>query len=203
MKTMWQSHGKMLTCIVFLLVFLSLHPRATSAQSPADTPICTYQETRQNVPINPKTNKPYTPEQRNHEPFGGASISKEDIKHCLRAEKSIMNHHIVFEDYRAAWQELAQGTGKYDTDYSDASFQRAFMLISGFPPMKALYTQGVRTPISSKASTSANMAIGPYYSSTCANAASVWGSQKVMSMARYRSMAVVRAARACSPRSVW
>ena len=69
------------------------------------------------------------------------------------------------------------------TDSSDASFQRAFMSISGLYPVKALYTQGVRTPISSKASTSASMAIGPY-SSTCASAASVWGSQKVIAISR-------------------
>jgi site-specific DNA-methyltransferase (adenine-specific) len=85
-----------------------------------------------------------------------------------------------------------------DTDSSDASFQRAFMLISGLCSMKALYTQGVRTSISSKASTSASMAIGPYYCSTCTSVASVWGSQKVMSMARYSSMAVVSSAQACS-----
>ena len=42
-----------------------------------------------------------------------------------------------------------------------------------------------------------------YCPSTCASAASVWGSQKVMSMARYISMAVDRAARACSRRPVW
>ena len=35
--------------------------------------------------------------------------------------------------------------------------------------------------------------------STCASAASAWGSQKVMSMARYSSMAVDSSARACSP----
>ncbi len=34
--------------------------------------------------------------------------------------------------------------------------------------------------------------------STCASAASAWGSQKVMSMARYSSMAVDSSARACS-----
>jgi hypothetical protein len=34
-------------------------------------------------------------------------------------------------------------------DFSDASFQRAFMYISGPYPMKALHTQGVRIPISS------------------------------------------------------
>src|SRR5262245_24798407 len=85
-----------------------------------------------------------------------------------------------------------------DSDYSDASFQRAFMLIFGLCPMKVLYTQEVRTLISSKASTSASMAIGPYYSSTCASAVSVWDSQKVMSMARYSTMAVDSSARACS-----
>src|SRR5262245_49618242 len=36
--------------------------------------------------------------------------------------------------------------------------------------------------------------------STCASAASTSGSQKVIAMARYRSMAVARAVRACSPR---
>src|SRR5262249_31346406 len=40
--------------------------------------------------------------------------------------------------------------------------------------------------------------IVPHCPSTCASAASAWGSQNVMSMARYRSMAVVSAARACS-----
>jgi hypothetical protein len=72
------------------------------------------------------------------------------------------------------------------------------MSISDLCLMKALYTQGVRIPISSKASTSAIMAIGLYYSSTYASAASAWGSQKVMSMARYRSMAVDSSVRACS-----
>ena len=57
------------------------------------------------------------------------------------------------------------------------------MSISGLYPVKALYTQGVRTPISSRASTSANMVIGPY-SSTCASAVSVWGSQKVIAISR-------------------
>ena len=37
--------------------------------------------------------------------------------------------------------------------------------------------------------------------STCASAVSAWGSQNVMSMARYRSMAAVSAARACGPAS--
>ena len=41
-----------------------------------------------------------------------------------------------------------------------------------------------------KASTSASMAIGPYCPSTCASAASVWGSQKVISIDVYISMAV-------------
>jgi hypothetical protein len=34
--------------------------------------------------------------------------------------------------------------------------------------------------------------------STCSSAASAWGSQKVISMARYSSMAVDSSARACS-----
>jgi hypothetical protein len=38
--------------------------------------------------------------------------------------------------------------------------------------------------------------------SVCASAASAWGSQKVMSMARYSPMAVDRAARASSPRPI-
>src|SRR2546430_2223858 len=38
---------------------------------------------------------------------------------------------------------------------------------------------------------------------TCARTASAWGSQKVMSMARYNAMAADRAAWACSPRPVW
>jgi uncharacterized protein YjbI with pentapeptide repeats len=113
MKTMWQSHGMMITYIVILLVSLSLHLGATSAQSPTDTSMCTYQETRQTVPRNPNTNKPYTPEERNQEPFAGASISKEDIKQCLQAKQPIQNHHIVFEEYRDAWKELAEETGDY------------------------------------------------------------------------------------------
>src|SRR5207245_3197581 len=36
--------------------------------------------------------------------------------------------------------------------------------------------------------------------STCARAASTWGSQKVMSMARYKAIAADSAARACSGR---
>jgi hypothetical protein len=58
------------------------------------------------------------------------------------------------------------------------------MPISGLLLMKALYTQGVIVPMFSMASTSTRMAIGPYYSSTCASAASACGSQKLISMAR-------------------
>jgi len=71
------------------------------------------------------------------------------------------------------------------------------MPIFGLYLVKALYTQRVRTSISRKASTSASMAIGPY-SSTCASAASVWGSQNVISIDVYISMAVDSAVRACS-----
>src|SRR5262249_35758060 len=78
------------------------------------TSICEYQETRQPVPTKPKTNEPYTPDERNQEPFAGGSISKEQIKQCLRAEQPIQNHHILFEDYRDAWQELSKGMKKYD-----------------------------------------------------------------------------------------
>src|SRR5262245_18165236 len=39
--------------------------------------------------------------------------------------------------------------------------------------------------------------------STCASSASACGSQKVISMSRYRAMAVARAVRAGAPRSVW
>src|SRR5215467_8148596 len=99
MKTMWQSHGKMTTCLLILLVSLLLHQRATSAQSPTEASMCA-----RNERMNPKTNKPYTSDERNQEPFAGASISKEHIKQCLRAEQTIKNHHILFEDYRDAWQ---------------------------------------------------------------------------------------------------
>jgi hypothetical protein len=76
--------------------------------------MCTYQETRQNTLINPKTNQPYImPYERNQEPWVKASIAKEEIKQCLRAQKPIQNHHILFEDYRDAWKELAQETGDY------------------------------------------------------------------------------------------
>src|SRR5215471_16921633 len=114
MKTMCQSHGKLMICLILLLVSLFFHLSTTSAQSTAEPSICTYRETRQNVPINPKTNKPYTPDERNQESFAGPSIIKEQIKRCLQAQKPIQNHHIVFEDYRNAWQELAKETGKYD-----------------------------------------------------------------------------------------
>src|SRR5947209_864423 len=89
MKTLWQSHGKMITCIVFLLTFLRLHSSDTSAQSTTKNSVCEYQETRQNVPTNPKTNQPYTPDERIQEPFAGPSITKEQIKQCLRAETPI------------------------------------------------------------------------------------------------------------------
>ena len=41
-----------------------------------------------------------------------------------------------------------------------------------------------------------------YGSSTCASAASAWGSQKVISMVRYNSMAVDSAARASTRRPI-
>jgi hypothetical protein len=44
---------------------------------------------------------------------------------------------------------------------------------------------------------------GPYRPSTCASTASAWGSQRVMSMARYRAIAVDSAVRASSARPVW
>jgi hypothetical protein len=109
MKTMWQSHGKMITCIVFLLVSFLYHPSTTSAQSSAETSMCVMEK----VPLNPKTNKPYTPDELKQEPFV-ASISKTQIKQCLQAREPIWYHHILFEDYRDAWQELAKETGKYD-----------------------------------------------------------------------------------------
>src|SRR4030095_16339346 len=82
--------------------------RVAGAVIEAETSICTYQETRQNVPINAKTSKPYTPEERNQEPFAGPSITKIQIKQCLREQKPIQNHHVLFDDYRDAWQELAK-----------------------------------------------------------------------------------------------
>ena len=42
--------------------------------------------------------------------------------------------------------------------------------------------------------------IGHDYPSTCAIAASAWGSQKAMSMVWYRSMATLSSVRACSSR---
>jgi hypothetical protein len=58
------------------------------------------------------------------------------------------------------------------------------MSISGLCLTKALYTQGIRVPISSTESTATRMVIGPYYSSTCASAAPACGSQKLISMTR-------------------
>ena len=121
MKTMWQSHGKMTTCLLILLVYLILYSNTTSAQSLAKASICDYQETRQNVPINPKTNKPYMPAERNQEPFAEASIKEEQIKECLRANMNvpedkyipIRNHHIVFEEYLKAWKALAEEKKDY------------------------------------------------------------------------------------------
>src|SRR5262249_43146725 len=90
------------------------HSHTTFAQHPTKTSVCEYQEKRKHIPINPKTNKPYTLDERNEEPFVKASISKKQIKQCLQAQRFINHHHILFEDYRDAWQELAKETGKYD-----------------------------------------------------------------------------------------
>ncbi|ETW98661.1 MAG: hypothetical protein ETSY1_17875 [Candidatus Entotheonella factor] len=96
--------------LAVLLTCLTLHTRPASAWSPvAQAPVtCDYQETRNPVPINPKTKKPYTVDERHQEPFDGDSISKAQIKACLRLNLyqpkrrwvAIKNHHIVFEDYR-------------------------------------------------------------------------------------------------------
>ena len=40
-------------------------------------------------------------------------------------------------------------------------------------------------------------------SSTCASAASAWGSQKVISIVRYSAMAADSSGRACSPLPIW
>jgi hypothetical protein len=74
------------------------------------TTICEYKETRKPVPPNPKTNKPY---KRNAEPFSEPSIRKDEIRQCLQAKTPITNHHILFEDYRDAWKELAKEMGHY------------------------------------------------------------------------------------------
>src|SRR5215831_16459135 len=93
MKAIRQSYGKMITCIVLLLVSLLIPPSTTSAQSPTDSSMCA------------RSYYTYTHEEMKREPFV-ASISKRQIKQCLREGKRIQNHHIVFEDYRDAWQEL-------------------------------------------------------------------------------------------------
>jgi hypothetical protein len=105
MKIMGQSHRKMSTCIVFLLACLICYAKTTSAQSTAQPSVCEYQETRTDIPINPKTNKPYTPEERYQEPFAEASINPDKIKQCLKDRQTITNHHIVFEDLVTAWKE--------------------------------------------------------------------------------------------------
>ncbi|ETX04783.1 MAG: hypothetical protein ETSY2_26850 [Candidatus Entotheonella gemina] len=113
--------------LAFVWTALMLHPYMAVAE-PAPQPLaCDYRETRG---INPKTKKPYTPHERHQEPFDGGSITKAEVKACLKAKKTIKNHHIVFEDYRDACQEL----GDYDipllieggvmhakTPYDDAS----------------------------------------------------------------------------------
>jgi Pentapeptide repeats (9 copies) len=99
--------------IVLLLPLLVFPAQIVAAQPTTDLSVCEYQETRNPVPINPKTNKPYTPDERNQETFAEASISKHEIRQCLKAKTPIKNHHIVFEDYRDAWQELAKETGDY------------------------------------------------------------------------------------------
>jgi len=94
-----------------LLPLLVLPSRISYAQPTTDLSVCAYQETRNPIPSNPKTDKPYTPDERNQEPFAGASITKDGIRQCLQAKMPITNHHIVFEDYRDAWQELTKETG--------------------------------------------------------------------------------------------
>ena len=113
----WNREGglyaKTTMIIALLLPLVVLPPRPISAQSATELSVCEYQERRNPVPINPKTNKAYTPDERNQEPFTEASITKEAIRQCLQAKKPIENHHIVFEDYRDAWQEMAKETGDY------------------------------------------------------------------------------------------
>ena len=110
------ARGRRLMIIVFLaflLTFSILHPHMTVAQPQSTNPaVCEYQEKR-NFPINPKTNKPYMPDERNQEPFNGGSISKDEIRQCLQAGMPIKNHHIIFDDYWQAWQSLAKETGDY------------------------------------------------------------------------------------------
>jgi uncharacterized protein YjbI with pentapeptide repeats len=90
--------------IVFLFVSLFVYPYLTAAQSDTESSVCEHREKWEN----PET-------------FQGPSITKDKIKQCLRANMNIpeenwmpiKNHHIVFEDYRDAWQELAKETGDY------------------------------------------------------------------------------------------
>jgi uncharacterized protein YjbI with pentapeptide repeats len=79
-----------------LVACLLLHQNSVSAQSEPDLSFCTYEGRWEN----PKE-------------FSGASIRKAQIKLCLAAKKPITNHHIVFEEYRDAWQELAKETDNY------------------------------------------------------------------------------------------
>jgi hypothetical protein len=74
---------------VLLLSLSVLHPCITSAQPTADLLDCEYKG---------KWDEP--------KKFQRASIEKEQIKNCLRANITIKNHHIVFERYRDAWKEL-------------------------------------------------------------------------------------------------
>jgi hypothetical protein len=87
--------------LAFLLTFSILHPHMTVAQPHSTKPaVCAYQGERK-FPINPKTNKPYMPDERNQEPFDGGSIRMDEIRQCLQAGAPIKNHHIIFDDY---WQ---------------------------------------------------------------------------------------------------
>lgn len=79
-----------------------------------DISVCEYQERRKNIPINSKANQSYTTDKRNQGPFAYDSrISKDDIKTCLGAGEPIQYHHILFEDYRDAWHELAEKKQDY------------------------------------------------------------------------------------------
>ena len=99
--------------VALLLTFSILHPHTTVAQPQSTNPaVCEYQKKR-NFPINPQTNKPYMPDERNQEPFDGGSISKDEIRQCLQAGTPIKNHHIIFDDYWQAWASLAKETGDY------------------------------------------------------------------------------------------
>ena len=98
---------KALALVLFLLFLLVPQGRTATAQSTAD---CRYKETRKNIPINPKTKKPF---KRNEEPFEKPSITKTQIELCLRERVAIKNHHIAFEDYREAWQTIARKRNDY------------------------------------------------------------------------------------------